>query len=240
MIHAAVSDAPDLNDPSTPSPILYTGPERLFRVRDIRLGESSATVEMDRGDWSSYDGQPIGAGAIGVLVDNVTSYAVVTARQPRTWFVSTEITIDTFPELLGATTLRAEAQVVHGDSVGGFVTATVVDQNERLVAVATQRARWVPLATLGMTLEHPTIPSLPEGDLLDMLGASLRADGSDTVLSLTSHELLENAQHTMQGGISIAAADVAATAALNVEGMPPLATASLRICLLYTSPSPRD
>ncbi|MCW2747288.1 MAG: hypothetical protein JWP10_430 [Nocardioidaceae bacterium] len=229
MNHKGLTGAPDLNDPTVPPPVVYTGPEKLFRVRDIKVGESSARVEMDRGDWSSYDGHMIGAGAIGVMADNLTSYAVVMARRPHTWFVSTEITIDTFPGLLSSTSLRGEARLVHGDSVGGFVAADIFDQDSRLVAVATQRARWIPIAASAMSTEAPTIPDIPVGDLGAMLGASLRVDGEDAVLSLNSDPLLQSANRTMQGGISIAAADMVATSALSISGMPALETASLRI-----------
>jgi len=185
---------------------------------------------MDYGAWASDAGRPIGAGALGVLVDNATGYGLVTARQPGTWTISTEITVDVFPELLGATNLVAESSVDHIDAVGGFATARISDQNGTLVAIGTQRCRWVPFGHTDMNRESSPTPAVPtEGDLRTLLGATLRTDGEDHVLSLTSRHELENPSRIMHGGISITAADVVATAALAVDGMPPLATASLRI-----------
>ncbi|MCW2747297.1 MAG: hypothetical protein JWP10_439, partial [Nocardioidaceae bacterium] len=227
--HDDANDPFALNDPSVLPPIVRSGPDNLFRVHDVRVGEGTARGEMDRGDWSSFEGHPIGVGALGVMADDVTGYALATVRRPATWMVSTEISIDAFSGLLEASSVRMEARVVQSDSVGGFATAKIFDQHNALVAVATQRGRWIPLATSGKMKQPPPIPGIPEGDLGDMLNASTRVDGTDLVLGLICGDLHANVEHTMQGGITIAAADVAATAALAVEGMPPLVTASLRI-----------
>jgi len=230
MTDAETLSAPDLRDPDAEPPVVYSGPENLFRLRDITVGDRAASSSMDLGQWASSEGRPIGAGAIGVLIDNATGYALVTARQPGSWTISTEISIDAFPELLTATSLTARSTVDHADTLGGFATARVHDERGRLVAIGTQRCRWVPFARTDMSGSgEPASTGRASGDLPAMLGATLRTDGSDVVLSLTSRHELENPSNIMHGGVSIAAADVVATTALAVEGMPPLATSSLRV-----------
>ncbi|MCU1515154.1 MAG: hypothetical protein JWO10_2244 [Microbacteriaceae bacterium] len=194
---------------------------------------------MELGEWAAFKTRPLVAGPVGLLVDDVTGYALVTARMPGTWTVSAELTIDVFAGLHRASTVRAEAQVVDADEIGGFATVQLFDENEALVGQGSQRSRWVKFGD--GNISGPSEPTAPTGvfaDLEAMLDTTLTRDGDAMVLTLTSEARLENPQKIMHGGITFCAVEMVTSALLNVDGESGLSTTSVR--LAYSRPIVED
>ncbi|MCW2867850.1 MAG: hypothetical protein JWR20_2038 [Marmoricola sp.] len=208
---------------AVPLPIVDAGPEALFRVGRVHADGDVVRGSMPTGPWLAGTGGSPALGSLGVLVDNVLGYAIIAARPPGHWSVSTEISLD----LLGrvpddGSSLHAAGKVLHSDGAGGFATGEVVDDAGRLIAVCRQRGRFVPSGPDPDALRF----TLPQGvtDAMSLVGAVRRPTGLD--LEVT--EVLENPMHNLHGGIALCVADLAAGLALT-DGGPPLTTASIQM-----------
>ncbi|MGH3171071.1 MAG: hypothetical protein ACRDN0_35050, partial [Trebonia sp.] len=78
--------------------MMDSGPERTFRVRRPALGGADTadgvTGSMLTGPWLIGPAGIVPAGVLGVLIDNVSAYALVLGRPPGGWSVSAEISLD--------------------------------------------------------------------------------------------------------------------------------------------------
>jgi acyl-coenzyme A thioesterase PaaI-like protein len=185
--------------PKPALPDLERGPEALFAINRFEAGELLVVGEMPVPE----DGfAPLG---IGVLVDDVLGYAIVTARPPDTWSVSTEISID-FVEPLTASSgvLRGEGRLVHSDSSGGFAIGTVRDEAGTVIAHCRQRGRFVPIADDVNPYRgaiESAVPAATSSELTEILGLS--AAGEDR-LSIEVVAGLRNPLGNLHGGIALA------------------------------------
>jgi len=232
------------------------GPERFFRVaRPEARGEVVAS-SMPVGPWlNGPSGRPL-AGALGVLIDNVGGYALQRGRPRGGWSVSAEITLDLLrPVPADGAVLVAEGSVRHADPVGGFASVSVIDGSGRLLAVCTQRGRWVPRAPAAgngtapastapastapaSTAPASTAPArgVPStSDLARFLGGLARAADGAGLLELTVTPELTNPLGSMHGGVALCACDLVTEAAIEAAGGPPR-TASIHVAYLRPIP----
>jgi len=220
--------------PPVSLPIVDAGPEALFRIGQVHAVGEVVRGSMPIGSSTRGADGRTSAGALGVLVDNVLGYAIIAARPPDHWSVSTEISLDVFPELRTATgRLHAEATTIHTDALGGFATGRVVDDVGMLVAVCGQRGRFVP--TGAGALGPPSFDREPGAvaDVGALLGIGGMGDeGADLIVSPE----LQNPMRNLHGGIVLAVADLVAAACLRATDGPELVTASLHAT--YTRPLP--
>jgi hypothetical protein len=106
-------------------------------------------------DLGKSDGD-VSLGRLGVLVDDVTRYALHASRPSGLWPVSSEIHLSAAaPIARGTTRLEAEGIVVHASDMEGLATGQVHDEAGALVAVCNQRGRFV--AVEG----SPVYPGIP-------------------------------------------------------------------------------
>jgi len=210
----------------TPLPFAACGPEVLFRLEPWSHDGTMTASQMPLGPWLE-SGRGPGAAALAVLVDDVLGYALVATRPPHHWSVSAEITLDLLRPVPASGSVRAEAEVVHLDQIGGFSAGRVIDDEGRVLAVCTQRGRYV---------------SAPGVEVRGT--AFARPVGSDAIVPwLTQHfvggpepreapDLFGNPLGNVHGGISLC------LAALNAAAIAPehLDIASLHI--VYARPIP--
>jgi uncharacterized protein (TIGR00369 family) len=167
------------------------------------------------GPWLEVAGRTP-AGAVAVLVDDLLGYAI-TADLPRgRWSVSAEITIDVVRPLPASGRVVADARLVHADALGGLATGTVTDEDGRLLALTSQRGRFL-VAPEGLVEDGAWGGPPAPGDLERLLAAH-----ADRPLPTT--DALANESGNLHGGVSLLLADLVASAL-----RPDLVTASVHI-----------
>ncbi|MCU1414195.1 MAG: hypothetical protein JWN80_1535 [Microbacteriaceae bacterium] len=207
-------------------PIVTGGPEATFRVEGLTVDGLSTRGWMPAGDWLRDADGRLGPGALGVFADDVLGYAIMAPRPSDTvWSVSTEITVEVFPALQHPTSgFRGEAEAVQFDEFGCFTLGRFTNDHGELVAVGSQRGRYVPLPPSMDLDDHAATTG---GSLEALLGADV--DNGTTLLSVSP--AVQNPLGNLHGGISLCASDLAAASA-----SAPLRTTSVRIVYVRAVP----
>lgn len=215
--------------------VLAVGPEETFGVGAVLPGPDGVHGTMPlRPVLAGPDGRP-SVGALGVLVDDVTGYAVNTSLADGTWSVTTEIWLDLLSPVPATGDLSAHARVVHGSTVSAFTSGTVHDQSGRGIAMCRQRGRALPEAPTGMRPSDYRLPSAA-ADAGGLIG--LRSLGPDHAgFTVTAH--LENPLRILHGGITFCASEVAAAGSRAAAGVD-LPTSSVHVVYTRAIPAGSD
>jgi uncharacterized protein (TIGR00369 family) len=231
--------------------VIDGGPEKSFGVARNAVDGDDVVSSMATGPWlAGPAGHPLG-GTLGVLIDNVLGFAIARGHLGRLWSVSAEISLDLVAPLpVDGTRLTARGRLVRAGPHGGIATGAVTDAAGQVIALCRQHGRWVtgpqdPAATrprdpavLARGDERGTSPQ-PSGARAGSLAALLRArvqaaeGGAELELTVTGD--LVNPLGNLHGGITFAACDLVAQAALLAAGGPAQA-ASIRVA--YPRPVP--
>lgn len=218
-------------------PFLPGAAEAAFGVAGVR-GDRSLTVgSMDTGPWSIDSDGASCAGSLGVLIDDVLGYAVVSARPAGHWAVSTEIHADFGRELPPpGERLRSESSAVALGPAGGLASGVVRDAAGALIATATERLQYVPGEPGG--LAEGAVGAPPLGDarrgptsVPELLGVRRTGSGGDVGLRFTPSEQLANPVGNLHGGVLFCAVELAGRWALG-PGAAPLTTSSVHLAFL--------
>ena len=223
---------------SEPLPeLVVAGPETLFQVTDLRFEGPTARASMPVVPEISGPGGAVSAGSLGVLVDVALGYALVAGRPPGHWSVSTEICVEALAGLSSAhRCLHAEATVLDVDALGGLARGAVFDDAGRLVAVCSQRGRFVPLADgSGDKPADSLPPSVDITGLTELIGTRVQAHLPG--LQLAVARAVINPSGNLHGGIALCASDVAAHVATG-ELERQWITTSIQVS--YVRPVPED
>jgi acyl-coenzyme A thioesterase PaaI-like protein len=196
-------------------PVVETGPEALFRLGEITVDGATFRGSMAVGSWLEV-GDRTPAGAVAVLVDDVLGFAIVEDVPSGRWSVSAEITLDVLRPLPFFGGVHATATLAHLDDLGGLATGLVTDDDGTVLAVCTQRGRFI-TAPPDLVEEGSWGAPVAEGDLERLL--AIRADQP-----MTATDVLSNEGGSLHGGISMFVSDVVAGALV-----PELVTASVHI-----------
>ncbi len=222
---------------STDLSTLDAWPEHLLGVTTVDLVDDEVVGSIDTGPWLSWNGSTGAAGSLGVLVDVVLAFAIVADRPPGMSSVSTEITINTFGAVpIDGTRLIARSRLIHRDHRGGFSGGEVRTEQGALIAVASQRGRFVPTG-------NPTEPAHRTSgyDRSAGLERLLWPDndrpppGADGHVLLDAGPRLVNHLGNLHGGMSILLAEELAMSAVRRDG-DELTTASIHMG--YVRPIP--
>jgi uncharacterized protein (TIGR00369 family) len=214
-------------------PVTYSGPELLFGVENVERSGSGIRASMPVGAWLADPAGVIGPGALGVLADDVLGYAILAHRSGEGWSVSTEITIDLLAAVpASATRVYAEAAALQIGHHGAYSTGRVHDEDGRLLAQCSQRARFIPPldADPGPDPGCALVAGREAGNLYQLLGAEVAGDDEATDISVEVNHALANPRGNLHGGVAIALSELAANRALARTDGPSLAPSSLRIC----------
>ncbi len=163
------------------------------------------------------------AGALAVLVDDLLAYAITENLPSGRWSVSTEITLDVLQALPTSGRVFVKCQRDHADEQGGFASGTAKDESGRLLAVCTQRGRFIP-APDGLVEEGAWGGPPRPGDLERVL--AVQAD-----VPMETTDVLANEADNLHGGISMFASDLVAA-----SFAPELVTASIHITFVRGLP----
>jgi acyl-coenzyme A thioesterase PaaI-like protein len=177
---------------------------------------------MEVGPWLAVGGRTP-AGVVAVLVDDVLAYAITEDEPPGMWSVSAEITLDLLRPLPPSGDVHMAARLVHADSLGGVATGTLTGANGTVLALASQRGRYIKAPDDLVGEGGWGGPPAP-GDLDRLLAA--RAD-----VPMATTDALANESDSLHGGVSMFLSDVVAGSL-----RPDLVTASLRIAYTRTIP----
>ncbi len=210
---------------------------------------------MASGPWlNGPAGSPPG-GVLGVLIDDVLGIAIARHRGPGQWSVSAEISLDlTGPVPADGSRIEARGRHVHSGPHGGISSGTVHDASGALIALCRQHGRWVttvphdPMTrrAAGSPSDGPATSAAPAtaqapavwrppASLAALLGIQVRLTEGGAALDLEVTPDLTNPLGNLHGGITFAACDLAAQAALLAAGGP-TQTASVHVA--YPRPMP--
>lgn len=186
--------------------VLPVGPEEAFAVGAVEPRSDGVHGTMPMGPaFLGPDGRP-SAGALGVLVDDVTGYAVIDGLIGGSWSVSTEIWLDLLATVPGSGTLSAHARVVHASADTAFTEGWVHDESGACIAVCRQRGRAIPEDPAALSMSSFEVPAQP-AHVSDLIGLRY-VDDDTTCLTVAAH--LENPRHMLHGGVTICASEVTA------------------------------
>lgn len=208
-----------------------TGAERVFEVVTAQAGEElQGSMPADR-LFIGPDARPA-VGALGVLLDDVLGYTIISSLPRGAWTVSTEIWIDMvrpLGEVSGKLSARARSV-----TPGSFSAGELYDETGGLVAVCRQRGREI--------ADPPDFANPREdagcgdhdhdaGSLTGVLG--LVEVGDELTMPIVP--CWENPRGVLHGGVSLAATEAAATHSRVLAGSD-LPTSSVHI--VHTRPVP--
>ncbi len=196
-------------------PVVDTGPEALLRLGEITSDGGTYRGSMEVGRWLAVEGRTP-TGAVAVLLDDVLAYAITADQPPGRWSVSTEITLDAFRPLPSLGRVLVEARLSYADGLSGFATGTVTDEAGTVLALVSQRGRYV-RAPEGLVEEGAWGGPPAPGDLERLLAS--RAEEP-----VVTTDVLANESGNLHGGVSMFLADLVASAL-----RPDLVTASVHV-----------
>jgi acyl-coenzyme A thioesterase PaaI-like protein len=197
-------------------PVVETGPEALFRLGEITTSDSGEFAgSMSLGPWLEMAGG-VTAGVLAVLVDDVLGFALAEDLPRGRWSVSAEIGLEVLRPLPASGTVRVTGALRHQDSLGALATGEVRDATGALLALTSQRGRFV-AAPADLVEEGSWGGPVAEGDLERLL--AVRAG-----VPLAITDVLANEGGSLHGGVSLFASVLVAEAAA-----PGLVTASAHI-----------
>jgi uncharacterized protein (TIGR00369 family) len=226
--------------------VVESGPERSLGITRTTIAGDDVVTSMASGPWlNGPAGIPLG-GVLGVMVDDVLGLAIVRGRPAGWWTVSAEISLDLVgPVPADGSRIEASGRNVHSGPRGGISSGTVRDSSGRLVALCRQHGRWVttvpagPVAPEEVTGEaaagEPLAEWVPPASLDALLGARVQLTEGGAVLSVPVTAGVANPLGNLHGGITLAACDLAAQAALHAAGGP-AQTATIHVS--YPRPMP--
>jgi uncharacterized protein (TIGR00369 family) len=229
--------------------VIESGPERAFGVSHAVVdGDEVVSVMPSGPHLLGPAGLPPG-GAAGVLIDDILGFAIMLERPANLWSVSAEISLDlcrTLPS--DGSPIIARGRHAHAGPHAGFATGTVTDSAGRLLASCTQHGRWVttipsgPQQAPAQPAPAQPAPAQPGSavstapDLAAMLGARVRLTEGGARLELDVTRDVTNPLGNLHGGVTFAACDLVAQAAISAAGGP-VQTASIHVA--YPRPIPQ-
>lgn len=238
--------------------ISESGPERSFGVRRAAVDGDDIVSAMASGQWLLGPAGVAPGGSLGVLIDVVLGFAMIRDRPAGLWSVSTEISLDLCaPVPVDGSPLVCQGRLAADDAKGAIAAGTVTDESGRLIALCRQHGRWVTVAPevspsiLGAaspavddsvdysadacaeTWEPSTAP-----DLATFLGTRVELTEGGATAELEVTKDVTNPMGNLHGGVTFAACDLAAQAALGAlgGGGGPVQTASIHV--IYPRPMP--
>ena len=216
------------------TPFFRGAPEIGCGVRTVTAGRFATSGDMELGEWAvDRSTGTVHAGATGVFMDDLTAYAVLSARNPGEWCVTSELSVHFHaPALRAGQQLTGRASLDHRSSGWGHSSGRVLTDHGELVATVDQHMRYFP--TEENFHEPSRIYSAPEGWLVsldDFLTLSSVNDSGAQFL-LTAHPGLSNPLGALHGGLGLCFSELAAQATVRAsEHLPvePFVTSSLHI-----------
>lgn len=223
--------------PAHPVPY-YRGPaEVAFGNEPITVTGNTAESAMQLGDWArTEDGSAIHPGAAGVLIDNATAYAALTARGAGQWAVTSEINVDFHDPIPAATKrLLSSATADHRTDGWGHSSGKLLSEDGQLIATLGQRMRYFPGDDSPHRQAHQPADTPSWLTSLDSRLELTAQEGPRTEFRLNFDPGMHNPLGTLHGGISLCFAELAARkgweAAPNFPDEP-FRTSSLRMSYL--------
>ncbi|MGV0743243.1 hotdog domain-containing protein [Mycolicibacterium sp. XJ870] len=176
---------------------------------------------------------------LAVLVDHVGGLVNHHRRGPEEWTVSSELAVEFTPDAIAIVAARPQLPVVAtGRPFGpkGSAPLALCELTHAGTLVATATVRSFHITAPGHLVEWPTesaVGAPPDGLTARMAVEVAESGGRTTVLRQLSDSVVNNSMGIVHGGISSAALELVASAAVN-EGRAddPLHTASLRVNFL--------
>lgn len=220
-----------------PVPYLRGPAETAFGVHPVMTDGHTATSAMHLGEWGlREDGTRMHQGSTGVLIDDTTAYAVLTARGAEQWSVTSEISVDfhtTIP--LRTQLLSATATADHSTQGWGHSSGQLRGEGGELIATIGQRMRFFS----GDDSPHRQAPVPADTpSWLNSLDSHLEfssQQGTRCEFVLRTDPGMRNPMGMLHGGIGLCFSEMAANEAWErSQAFPgePFHTASLRMSYL--------
>ncbi|KRB76121.1 hypothetical protein ASE01_13920 [Nocardioides sp. Root190] len=203
------------DSPQGTTTVVAVGPEEAFGVGAVTLGPDGVSGTMTMGPpFTGPDRRP-SAGALGVLVDDVTGYAVIEGLLGARWSVSTEVWLDLLGPVPASGRLSAQARVRHASATTAFTEGWVYDDSGACVAVCRQRGRAMPDDPTELRPAAFQVPMRPS-NALDLIGLKGLGDDSTSLVVLPH---LENPRGMLHGGVTMCGAEMTAVRSRMAAGV---------------------
>lgn len=186
--------------------------ETAFAIEPVTTNGNSAGSSMKLDGWLvKQDGSPIPSCIAGPLIDDVSAYAVLTARAVDQWAVTSEISVDFHASIpQSVERLKCRAMAVSSDDESGFSTGELLAPDGQLLATFGQRMRFIPGDESLHLQQQSTEGSVNWAHSLDdwLKPSPSSEDGSSFQFCSTSK--MANPFGTLHGGIGLTATVLAA------------------------------
>jgi uncharacterized protein (TIGR00369 family) len=121
-----------------------TSVENRFGLRSCRPRGQVSHCEYVVSPWATDTDGKVRAGALAVAADHILGEVLFDRRPPRSWLLTTELTLDLMGEVASAAILEVDGSLVRLEHRGGFARCTLTDADGAAVALATTRGVYVP------------------------------------------------------------------------------------------------
>lgn len=226
-----------------PVPLFRGAPEIGCGLNTLTTGQFATNGTMDLGSWAvNANTGEVHAGALGVFMDDITAYAVLAARQPDEWCVTSALSV-TFhaPALSAPQQLKGYASLDHRSSGWGHSSGKVLSDEGELVATIDQHMRYFPGTeefhdpSRAYPVESGWLTSLDDFLTLDSVGPELGE------FTLKDHPGLSNPLGALHGGLGLCFSEMAAQSMVQAsDTLPdePFVTSSVHVS--YVRPAVFD
>lgn len=215
-----------------PLRVVESRPEQVLGVTPAVQDGERLSASMPIRPFLAGPGGRVGAGCLGVLIDNVIGYAVMLRRPPDMWSVTTEMTLDMARPVPGYGEVVVTGGLDHSGEHGAIASGRVVDADGNLIAVCRQHGRFVPglpAATLPTDVaDRPSPADRPGATLVDLLDGRVDIGDGRAELTMPVGPDACNPMGNMHGGVTLSAVQIAGASAIQTVS-PELKTASVHV-----------
>lgn len=216
--------------------------ERLlprFDIEVLEVDKSSArtTMAMPLASKRNPLTGAIALGSLAILIDGVGGLTNHLRRADDEWSVSVELTVDVSPGFVRTVEERPDLPVIaHAWPIGSkeqsaFAACSLVFDGI-VVGTGSARNHYIHAAPRGVDAQCDRLAKTPATSFAEMLAIQLdRVEGSTAIINQLADPVINNALGIVNGGVSAAGAELAASVAID-SAKGPAQAASLRVNFL--------
>ncbi|WP_037140326.1 hypothetical protein [Rhodococcoides fascians] len=190
--------------------------ERALHIRAVSLSHEHAQLEMASGSWLTDPVVGVCRAALGVVLDDVTGYIVVSGVSAESWPVSLGIRMDFLRDPpVDGTPITVTGDIVARDGTSGTTQGSARDSLGSLLALVTQRSHVV--GRRSAARDSPLRSDLFEGDPSLRSRLEITTPSPDRlVMGQTLYAA--NVMGIVHGGVLVCGSEFAAMNVLGARG----------------------
>ncbi|MFF7944712.1 acyl-CoA thioesterase domain-containing protein [Nocardia gamkensis] len=212
---------------SSRAPLAIPTAEHLlprFGIEILDIDENAATMTMSMPLWAKRN--PLtghtAIGSLAILVDAVSGGSNHIRRNSNEWSLSTELTVDLLPGVLATSADMIDTPVIArswpvGPRSRMALSACEFTINDEIIGSGSARNMYTTAATVDVDRHAEGAPAGVPRDFAGMMAIDIREGAGSATLLQRVDPVLNNAMGVVNGGVAAAGAEMAASAAINVN-----------------------